>query len=89
VTGATNNPAISVDLSSTAPTLAKREDGAFTLKCKLGTLEVELKLDAVQVRTLGLLCVHHFPDIEPRYAVTDEAEAYRLPARKLNLLDDR
>ena len=73
-------------------TLRKEEVGGFILYGKSDlwpNFDVELQFDTAQIHTLGLLCVHHFPDIEPRYAVASESEAYRLTALRLLLADDR
>lgn len=80
---------VSMSASGVQPTLAKDEQGGYALKVALPALRLALQLDAAQVRALGLMCLHHFPDVEPRYAVPAEEDAYRLPARKIGLLDDR
>lgn len=79
---------LSISVKDVRPTLTKDAQGNFSLQLDLQTLQLALRLDAAQVRTLGLMCLHHFPDIEPRYAVLVEEDAYRLPARKIAMLDD-
>lgn len=47
------------------------------------------QLSEHQLRTPSLLALNQLPDLVPTIAVPDENEAYRLPARKLALLDNR
>lgn len=71
------------------PKLEKDELGNYFLILDIPDQPVQIKLDSSQVRTLGLLCCHYFPNLEPRFVVPSEEEAYRLPARALVYLDDR
>jgi len=82
-------PNITLSVQGIAPQLRKDEQGGFSLCFDLPGWCAAFALDAAQVRALGLLCLYYFPDIEPRYAVPSEEEAWRLPARKIGLLDDR
>lgn len=85
----TDTPTITLSAQGIAPQLRKDEQGDFSLCFDLPGCRAEFALDETQVRALGLLCLHHFPDIEPRYAVPSEEEAFRLPARVFGLVDDR
>ena len=82
-------PLISLSAAGLFPKLEKDEHGKFSLSLDLQSMKVSLQLDDAQVRTLGLMCLHHFPYIEPRIIVPEEEDAYRLPARKIGELDDR
>jgi len=82
-------PNITLSAQGIAPQLRKDEQGGFSLCFDLPGWRAVFALDAAQVRALGLLCLHHFPDIEPRYAVPSEEEAFRLPARMIGMTDDR
>ena len=79
-----------ISVSSDAPpTLTRNEQGSFTLAFDQPDIHLELVFDAAHIKTIGLLCQHHFPDIEPRFVVASEEDAYRLLAREIGLLDDR
>jgi flagellar motor switch protein FliG len=71
------------------PKLEKDELDNYFLMLDIPDQPVKIKLDSSQVRTLGLLCCHYFPNLEPRFVVPSEEEAYRLPARVFAHLDDR
>lgn len=82
-------PALTLTASGLMPQLAKDENGGFALTLELHGLKVVLEMDEMQVRSLGLMCLHHFPFIEPRIVVPTEEEAFRLPARSIGQLEDR
>lgn len=82
-------PSLTLTASGMMPQLAKDENGCFSLSLELQGLKVVLEMDETQVRSLGLMCLHHFPFIEPRIVVPTEEEAFRLPARSIGLLEDR
>lgn len=76
---------------TTSPlTLEKSGDGTYRLsRANEGQgVALAITLSEGQVRTLALAALHLLPDITPKYAVPDEQEIYRLPARKLIQLDD-
>lgn len=72
------------------PTVARRDSKTFEIVFDSPDANVSvIQLSEHQLRTLSLLVLNHLPDIVPTIAVPDENEAYRLPARKLALLDNR
>jgi hypothetical protein len=71
------------------PSVMQDPQGGYALVFDGTAMRVQVELNAAQARTLGLLCLQHFPDIEPRYAISGEDEAYRLPARRIAFFDDR
>lgn len=80
------------DISDTANQLVLKKlgDDAYHLSLTTGDggRMQGIVLNEAQVRTFALAALHLLPDFTPKYAVPDEQEIYRLPARKLAQLDD-
>lgn len=83
-----DTPTFQISAAGTAPQLLRAEDGGFSLRFDLPGGQAAFALNAAQVHTLGLSCLHHFPDIEPCRAVSSEDEAWRQPARIIGLAND-
>ena len=81
-------PAFTLTASGLMPKLAKNENG-FALTLELQGMKVVLEMDEMQVHSLGLMCLHHFPFIEPRIVAPTEEDAFRFPARSIGELEDR
>lgn len=72
------------------PTVVRRDSKTFEIVFDAPDANVSvIQLSEHQLRTLSLLALNQLPDLVPTIAVPDENEAYRLPARKLALLDNR
>lgn len=80
---------VSIIASDIDPQLTQINDNEFTLQIDSDDIDLSLTLNAFQIQTLGLKCVHYIPDIEPRFAVAAEEEVYRLPAKMIGQLEDR
>jgi len=80
---------VSIIASDIEPQLTQINDNEFTLQIDSDDINLSLTLNAFQIQTLGLKCVHYIPDIEPRFAVATEEEVYRLPAKMIGQLEDR
>ena len=78
----------SINISNVEPQLTKISDNEFVLKIDSDELALSLKLDALQIQTLGLTCVHHIPEMETRFSTVTEEDIYRIPVKVLNLLSD-
>lgn len=85
-----NHLKATISVSTDASPVLVKDDSKnrFTMRIDLRDFSLGLNFDAAQVRALGLLCLHHFPELHPQY-VPSEEEAYRLPAKKIGQLDDR
>lgn len=72
------------------PKLARRDSETFEIVFGSPNANASvIQLSEHQLLTLSLLALNQLPDLVPTIAVPDENEAYRLPARKLALLDNR
>lgn len=83
-----DTPIVTLSAHGVVPQLEQDAQGNYSLIFDLPGCRAAFALDGAQLRTLGLLCLHRFPDIEPRYSVPEEDEAFRLPARKILLFAD-
>jgi len=80
---------VSIIANDIDPQLTQINDNEFLLQIDSADINLSLTLNAFQIQTLGLKCVHYIPDIEPRFAVALEEEVYRLPAKMVGQLEDR
>jgi len=80
---------VNADASGIDPTLTKINDTDFLLEIKTDGIELSLQLTRLQVQNLGLQCVQHIPDLEPKFAVESEEDIYRIPAKVINLFTER
>lgn len=73
-----------------APTVTRRDSMTFEIVFDTPDANTTvIQLSEHQLRTLSLLALNQLPDLVPTMAVPGENEAYRLPARKLALLDNQ
>ncbi|NOQ81297.1 MAG: hypothetical protein GQ548_02065 [Methylophaga sp.] len=80
---------VSIIANDIAPQLTQINDNEFLLQIDSEDIDLSLTLNAFQIQTLGLTCVHYIPDIEPRFAVAAKEEIYRHPAKMIGQLEDR
>lgn len=80
---------VTINASDISPELTQINDNEFVLQIDSNDIQLSLTLNAMQIQTLGLKCVHYIPDIAPKFAVASEEEAYRIPAKALITLEDR
>ena len=80
---------VSIIANDIDPQLTQINDNEFLLQIDSEDIDLSLTLNAFQIQTLGLKCVHYIPDIEPRFAVASEEDVYRLPAKMVGQLEDR
>lgn len=78
-----------ISASGTTPQLLRAENGSFSLRFDLPGGQAAFALDAAQVLTLGRQCLNYSPVEEPRCNETVDEEAWRQPARKIGLANDR
>lgn len=80
---------VSIIANNLDPQLTQINENEFLLQIDSEDVELSLTLNAFQIQTLGLKCVHYIPDVDLRFAVAAEEEVYRLPAKMISQLEGR
>ncbi|NOQ93408.1 MAG: hypothetical protein GQ547_02100 [Methylophaga sp.] len=78
-----------INISNVEPQLTKINDNEFLLEVDSDDVQLSLKLNALQVQTFGLTCVHHIPEMETRFSNVTEEDIYRIPVKVFNFFTDR